>query len=164
MKSVEVKHGNHPVVLAIPHTGSYIPEEILKAVTQPAKQLIDTDWNVHCLHDCHSIRSRISNLFPSYPPVFNIGTYDGTTCSPAIENNVRDICEQSDAFTTVVNDRFKESWTTRNYGQPSTGIHAIQMELGQSTYMLESSPWIYNDKKAQMLTRVLARILKALVA
>ena len=77
MKSVEVKHGNHPVVLAIPHTGSYISEEILKTFLEPTKQLIDTDWNVHRLYDCHSIRSRISNLFPSRLPVFNIETNSG---------------------------------------------------------------------------------------
>ena len=58
MRSVEIKHDNHPVVLAIPHTGNYIPEEILKTFTEPAKQLIDTDWNVHRLYDSHSIRSR----------------------------------------------------------------------------------------------------------
>ena len=58
MRSVEIKHDNHPVLLAIPHTGNYILEEILKAFTETAKQLIDTDWNVHRLYDSHSIRSR----------------------------------------------------------------------------------------------------------
>ena len=62
MRSVEIKHDNHPVVLAIPHTGNYIPDEILMTFKEPAKQLIDTDWNVHRLYDCHSIRSRYPEL------------------------------------------------------------------------------------------------------
>ncbi|MGH8425122.1 MAG: N-formylglutamate amidohydrolase, partial [Pseudomonas fluorescens] len=36
-----------------------------------------------------------------------------------------------------VNGRFKGGWTTRHYGRPDDGIHAIQMELAQRGYMAE---------------------------
>ncbi len=41
-------------------------------------------------------------------------------------------------YTAVLNGRFKGGWTTRHYGRPAEGLHAIQMELAQSTYMIES--------------------------
>ncbi|HMO77464.1 MAG TPA: N-formylglutamate amidohydrolase, partial [Sphingopyxis sp.] len=37
----------------------------------------------------------------------------------------------------VVNGRFKGGWTTRHYGRPKQGVHAIQMELAQRGYMAE---------------------------
>ena len=257
MKVFEIKQGNLPVVLAVPHTGQLIPEEIFRTFTNSAKQLSDSDWNVHrlyddllpdatvvralfhryvidpnrdplgsslytdshttalcplttfdgdpiylpglepeqfeisrrrsefhapyhkairealqsaqsqhgvaILYDCHSIRSRIPFLFPSQLPDFNIGTVDSSTCALAIENEVRTICEESEKFSTVVNGRFRGGWTTRHYGDPSIGIHAIQMELAQSTYMLEKPPWTYDETKAEILRRVLKRILEALV-
>ena len=44
-------------------------------------------------------------------------------------------------FTTVLNGRFKGGWTTRHYGVPTSGVHAIQMELAQRAYMKEAPPW-----------------------
>ncbi len=258
MKLVEVKQGTLPVVLAIPHTGTFVPKEIFNTFATTGKQLADTDWNIHrlydglvpdatvvralfhryvidpnrdpfgsslytnektttlcpvttfngepiylpgqepddreialrrnqyfmpyhreielalkkvqsqygfaVLYDCHSIRSRIPNLFPSRLPDFNIGTNNSTSCHPAMEHEVCTICEESANFTTVVNGRFRGGWTTRHYGKPVNGIHAIQMELAQSTYMLEEPPWTYDETKAEILRHELKRILDSLVS
>jgi N-formylglutamate amidohydrolase len=39
----------------------------------------------------------------------------------------------------VLNGRFKGGWTTRHYGRPGDGMHAIQMELAQSTHLATRS-------------------------
>ncbi len=119
---------------------------------------------VAILYDCHSIRSEIPYLFDGTLPDFNIGTNQGTTCAPEMEAIVADVCRAAKGYSTVVNARFKGGWTTRHYGQPNAGIHAIQMELAQATYLTaETPPWIYGDIKAKQLRRYLAHVLSALV-
>ena len=88
------------------------------------------------LYDAHSIRSHVPRLFDGELPQFNIGTNGGATCAPELETVVASICAAS-GHSHVVNGRFKGGWTTRHYGHPDAGIHAIQMELAQRGYMIE---------------------------
>ncbi|MFT3687487.1 N-formylglutamate deformylase [Paenirhodobacter sp.] len=117
---------------------------------------------VAILYDCHSIRSHIPFLFEGTLPDFNIGTNLGTTCDPRIEATVRDICAAT-GRTMVVNGRFKGGWTTRHYGRPETGVHAIQMELAQSTHLqTEAPPFAYDEARAETLRETLGAVLRAL--
>lgn len=88
------------------------------------------------LYDAHSIRSRIPRLFEGELPQFNIGTNDGASCAPELTAAVASACALS-GETWVANGRFKGGWTTRHYGQPEQGIHAIQMELAMRGYLAE---------------------------
>jgi formiminoglutamase len=116
------------------------------------------------LYDCHSIRSRIPYLFEGTLPDFNIGTDSGATCDPRVEETARDLCAAT-RRTMAVNGRFKGGWTTRHYGRPSDGVHAIQMELAQSTHLAEEAPpFAYDAAKAAALRETLAAILAALAA
>ena len=85
------------------------------------------------LYDAHSIRSRIPRLFDGELPQFNIGTNGDVTCDPALTAAVSATCTADQ----VVNGRFKGGWTTRHYGQPANGVHAIQMELAIRGYAPE---------------------------
>ncbi|MBU0581669.1 MAG: N-formylglutamate deformylase [Alphaproteobacteria bacterium] len=116
------------------------------------------------LYDCHSIRSTCPFLFEGQLPDFSIGTNDGATCAPEIEEAVRKTCAESEGYTHVVNGRFKGGWTTRHYGRPENGVHAIQMELTQRTHLVsESLPFAYDGgDKAVRLRRVLRQILEQL--
>ncbi|MBB4087587.1 N-formylglutamate deformylase [Sphingomonas carotinifaciens] len=88
------------------------------------------------LYDAHSIRSRIPRLFDGVLPHFNIGTDGGVTCDPALRDAVADICAAS-GLDIVIDGRFRGGWTTRHYGRPCDGIHAIQMELAMRGYLAE---------------------------
>ncbi|MFN3171767.1 MAG: N-formylglutamate deformylase [Hyphomicrobiales bacterium] len=114
------------------------------------------------LYDCHSIRSHIPFLFDGKLPDFNIGTNLGTTCDKAVEAAVSDLCAKAEGYSSTVNGRFKGGWTTRHYGRPSEGWHSIQMELAQSTYMPERSPWTYEPSAAESLRHGLKTILQTL--
>src|SRR5690606_22920386 len=93
----------------------------------------------------------------------NIGTNGGTTCAAEVETMVTGICARAEGYTTVVNGRFKGGWTTRHYGRPDRGVHAIQMELTQSAYLAtERAPFDYDDDKAGRLRHHLKDILAAL--
>jgi formiminoglutamase len=117
---------------------------------------------VAVLYDCHSIRSRIPHLFEGLLPDLNIGTNDGRTAAPKIEAAARDAAAAS-GFTHVVNGRFKGGWTTRRYGAPGAGVHAIQMELAQRRYLAsEEPPFDYHESEAEHLRETLRDILAAI--
>ena len=256
MTPVSIKQGTGPIVLGLPHTGTFVPDDIAATLNQNGRKLADTDWHIDrlydglltsattvranfhryvidanrdpeggslypgqnttglipltdfdglniwdtpptahdikarrlefhapyhdalltelnrvreihgvaILYDCHSIRSNIPFLFDGTLPDFNIGTNNGTTCAPIIESVVESACADADAFySSVTNGRFKGGWTTRHYGQPHKGIHAIQMELAQSTYLTaEEPPWVYHEEKASELRDRIAHILSAI--
>ena len=88
------------------------------------------------LYDCHSIRSRIPRLFDGELPHFNIGTNGGSSCDPALAADVEGLCAGS-GFSHVANGRFKGGFITRHYGDPASGVHAVQMELACRGYMQE---------------------------
>jgi len=251
MTPVEVIRGDGPVVLGMPHTGTYVPPHVWGCMNETGRSLADTDWNIDrlytgvlpgativratfhryvidanrdpsgaslypgqnttglvpltdfdgrpiwdtppndaeiatrrdawhapyhaaladelarvrylhgtaVLYDCHSIRSEIPFLFEGRLPDFNIGTNGGTSCAPAITALAEEVCGDSQGYTTVTDGRFRGGWTTRHYGRPSDGWHAIQMELAQSTYMREEPPWTYLEKSAAKLRRPLADLL-----
>ena len=118
---------------------------------------------VAILYDCHSIRSHIPFLFDGTLPDFNIGTNLGTTCAPEIEAAVQNLCEMAKGYSSVTNGRFKGGWTARHYGRPADGLHTIQMELAQSTYLKdEAAPWTYDTEKSARLRGYLKTILTTL--
>ena len=117
---------------------------------------------VAILYDCHSIRSSIPHLFDGRLPDLNIGTNEGRTCAPQIEALVAGVAAAS-PFTHVVNGRFKGGWTTRHYGKPGEGVHAIQMELAQHLYLAsEAPPFAYDEARAAPLRRTLRDMLAGL--
>lgn len=117
------------------------------------------------LYDCHSIRSHIPFLFEGKLPDFNIGTDMGKTCAREIERIAVEVTAAADGYTSILNGRFKGGWTTRHYGKPETRVHAIQMELAQSTHLQsEELPFAYDTAKAERLRVHLKAILTGIEA
>lgn len=255
MTPVTVAQGSGPIVLGMPHTGTFMPDDVNANLNENGRKLADTDWqidqlydgliadvttvkanfhryvidanrdpegaslypgkntttlvpltdfdslniwdtlpttadiagrrtafhvpyhtalraelervrNLHgvaILYDCHSIRSDIPHLFEGILPDINIGTNNGTTCAKRIEQATVEIFARADGYNSTLNGRFKGGWTTRHYGQPQSGIHVIQMELAQSTYLTdEAAPWAYDQAKADRLRPHLTKILNTL--
>lgn len=257
MTPVRVSPGSSPVILAFPHVGTFVPDDIAAELNDEGTKLRDTDWHVDrlyagllsgvttvtatfhryvidanrdpsgaslypgqnttglvpltdfdnqplwlpgmepdqaeiahrrkafhapyhaaiaaeiervrelhgiaILYDCHSIRSRCPFLFEGLLPDFNIGTDNGRSCSPEIEQSVAEICKDAAGYTSVVNGRFRGGWTTRHYGKPQAGVHAIQMELTQSSHLAtEEPPFAYDEAKAEELRVHLREILERL--
>jgi len=255
MNVVETSRGDGPIVLGLPHTGTYVPDDIYGNLNARGQGLDDTDWHIHTLYDgllegvtsvratfhryvidanrdplgaslypgqnttglvpltdfdgldiwnnepnkaeiearrqefhapyhaalaaelervreingfailydCHSIRANIPFLFDGVLPDFNIGTNLGATCDPKVEEAVVRICHDAEGYTSILNGRFKGGWTTRHYGRPTDGVHAIQMELAQSTYLsTEAAPWELDNSKAEKLRTHLQLILNNL--
>ncbi len=256
MRPVSIVQGSGPIVLGLPHTGTFVPDDVAARLNENGRKLADTDWHIDrlyagqhpdvttvranfhryvidanrdpageslypgqntttlvpltdfdgveiwddppteaeidarrrefhapyhaaleaelmrvrdlrgvaILYDCHSIRSHIPFLFEGTLPDFNVGTNGGTTCAPEIEAATVAICAAAPC-TSVLNGRFKGGWTTRHYGRPAENIHAIQMELAQSTYLTdEAAPWTCDAAKSAALRPYLTSILTELAA
>lgn len=117
-------------------------------------------YGIVVLYDCHSIRSTIPFLFDGVLPVFSIGTDGGRTCAAIGEVTVGDRCDAAPGMDRVVNGRFRGGWTTRHYGDPANGVHAIQMELAQRAYLeAEAPPWRYAPDVAAPTRKVLRAAL-----
>jgi formiminoglutamase len=120
------------------------------------------------LYDCHSIRSQIPRLFAGVLPNFNLGTHSGASCAPELTARLEAVCENS-GFSRVTNGRFKGGYTTRHYGRPADGVHAVQMELACRGYLREPGggvtgadwPCEYDEAVAAPLRAVLERVLAA---
>ena len=116
------------------------------------------------LYDAHSIRSRIPRLFGGELPQFNLGTNGGTTCAPALEAALVEVCAASDQ-SYVNNGRFKGGWTTRHYGAPEAGVHAVQMELAMRGFMAEPAEPSPENWPAQLAAEpAILPSLRALIA
>ena len=121
------------------------------------------------LYDCHSIRSVVPRLFDGKLPELNIGTDMGMTCDAALSDAV---VAASASRSHVLNGRFRGGWTTRHYGQPDKGIHAIQMETAMRAYLDEPAgepnesnwPPEWNPDRAAGLRTDLRKILAAAMA
>lgn len=122
------------------------------------------------LYEAHSIRSRVPRLFEGELPQFNLGTNSGVTCADALTAAVEAACD-APGRSRVTNGRFKGGWTTRRYGQPASGVHAIQMELACRGYMddpvqptAETWPTPFHADRAEPLRAVLENVLNACLA
>jgi formiminoglutamase len=120
------------------------------------------------LYEAHSIRSIIPRLFDGPLPHFNIGTNSGASCDPGLASTIKAICGAG-PFSHVLNGRFKGGYTTRHYGRPKTGVHAVQMELACRGYMDDPAepptpqtwPSPYDPAQAAPLRAVLDQVLQA---
>lgn len=115
------------------------------------------------LLDLHSIRTRVPRLFDGRLPDLNLGTNDGRSCDPFLEERAASVLRDADSFSHVVNGRFKGGFITRHYGRPDEGVHALQLEIAQSCYMDESDPRGWDENRAAPLTGVLERLVTGLI-
>lgn len=123
---------------------------------------------VAVLYEAHSIRSLIPRLFDGPLPHFNIGTNSGASCHPALAAGIEAACDAS-GLSRVTNGRFKGGYTTRHYGQPEAGVHAVQMELACRGYMDDPAepptpdtwPAPYRPAQAAPMRAALTEVLSA---
>lgn len=114
------------------------------------------------LYDCHSIRSVVPRFFDGTLPDLNVGTANDNSADPALLQKLVPILENS-PYSHVTNGRFKGGYITRHYGDPANHIHALQMEIGQKTYMDEIYPYFYRQDRAATLKPMLQNILATMI-
>ncbi|MDR5837330.1 N-formylglutamate deformylase [Caballeronia sp. LZ034LL] len=130
------------------------------------KRLRERHANV-LLWEAHSIASVLPRLFDDKLPDLNIGTQDGRTAAASVQQEV-ERAAAAGPFTWIANGRFKGGYITRHFGAPQDGVHAVQLEMCQSTYMNEAAPFEYRPEVAQQVEPVVENMvsgaLRAVVA
>ena len=116
------------------------------------------------LIDAHSIRPSIPSLFDGRLPDLNFGMNDGRTASTALRETVRHWGDGQGGYSFVIDGRFKGGYTTRHYGRPETGIHALQIEIVQDRYLNMAAPHLYDEAIAAPLSRALRPLVERLLA
>jgi N-formylglutamate deformylase len=113
------------------------------------------------LWDAHSIRSVLPRFFEGQLPDLNLGTADGASCDAGLAQQLLQIAQTAPGHTAVLNGRFKGGHITRHYGAPARGIHAVQLEMTQCSYMQEQMPFDFLPERAARIQPTLQRLLQA---
>lgn len=115
------------------------------------------------LLDAHSIAAEIPRLFEGTLPELNLGTADGRSADEGLTRRLAETLSGAPGYRLAVNGRFKGGYITRHYGAPAHGIHAVQLELAQRTYMREAPPYDYLPERAEQVRPVLRRFVEAML-
>ena len=160
--------GKQPIYLLGKAPNKAQIDQRIQAYWQPYhKALADQLERIKAIHgyallwDAHSIASVVPRFFTGTLPDLNLGTAESLSCRPDLGNDLFKIMQQSQ-FSAVRDSRFKGGYITRHYGQPQGDIHAVQMEIAQSTYMEEHSDNGYDETKAAKLGEFLQTMILAL--
>ena len=62
-------------------------------------------------------------------------------------------------YSAVLNGRFTGGYITRRYGDPANGVHAVQLELSEVTYMDEQPPYGFREDLAARVRPQLRALL-----
>ena len=113
------------------------------------------------LIDCHSMPSiggPMDNDKGNQRVDVVLGNKFGEACSPKLINFVEDHFK-AQGMIVRRNQPFAGGYTTRHYGSPETGIHALQIEINRALYMNEESIARhagYDDLKAKISALLMA--------
>ena len=99
-------------------------------------------------------------LFEGRLPDLNLGTHQGRSCMPKLESAITQALEASRGhYSAVVNGRFKGGYITRYYGEPSQGVHAVQLELSQRVYLRDERSPHWDATYAQSISDVILGLI-----
>lgn len=112
------------------------------------------------LWDCHSIRQFVPTIHKEKFPDLILGDADGTSASPGlIETAIKNL--ESNGYSFQHNYPFKGGYITRQYGQPSENVHALQLEMSKVKYM-DDAEKTYSEERANKMRKVLSKTLEGL--
>lgn len=258
MKLFELHRGDAPLVVSVPHSGTYVPADIADRLTPAAQSLPDTDWHVAQLYDfaadlgatvvvathsryvvdlnrdpsgvalyagqdetgivptttfdrepiyrpgqepdqvevdrrivsfwhpyhaelgrqlarlkaahqrvvlfdAHSIRSQVPRFFEGVLPHFNLGSRGGSAADPGLVDAAAAVLGRAKGYTMARDGRFRGGYITQAGGAPEHGVHALQLEMAQHSYMDEAPPYYFLPERAELIRPILRDLLAAVL-
>ncbi len=94
------------------------------------------DFGAAILVDCHSMPSSAGHKDERPRPEFVLGDRYGTSCVGTLAETVESTL-RSLGYTVSRNKPYAGGFITEHYGNPSAGLHAIQLEINRALYMDE---------------------------
>jgi len=94
------------------------------------------DFGAAVLIDCHSMPSVAGSKDDRPRADFVIGDRYGTSCVPVVAETI-EAALTGVGYSVSRNKPYAGGFITEHYGNPSVGIHAIQLEVNRALYMDE---------------------------
>ncbi len=122
-------------------------------ITQLLQEL-KQDFPHVLLFDAHSIKRYVPTISAEKFPSLILGNQDHKTADLKLIQCGLDSLGKDNLYSVSDNYPFKGGHITRYFGQPSKGIHALQLEMSQDIYMDEEIVK-YNVAKAETVQLLL---------
>ena len=111
-----------------------------------------------CYHiDLHTMPSKALLNFKKEPDIV-LGDNFGKSCSIELISYFQNVFQEN-GFTVEVNNPYAGGFITRNYGNPSKGVHTIQIEINRKIYMDENK---LSLKDMNIIQEIFAKIFNNL--
>ena len=94
------------------------------------------DFGAAMLLDCHSMPSSGGGRDERVRPEFVLGDRYGTSCTGIVAETVEKTLRAL-GYSVSRNKPYAGGFITEHYGNPSAGLHAIQLEINRALYMDE---------------------------
>ena len=107
--------------------------------------------------DAHSIRHKVPSIQLSVFPELILGDYEKRSAHPMLISKAIELLGSS-AYSFAHNHPFKGGHITRYFGNPSKGVHALQLEMSKLNYM-NLSEVNYNEIRASQIKDLLKNTL-----
>lgn len=138
-------------------------EGIYKPYHQTLQRLLSTTLNnfgVAVLIDCHSM-PQLNRTKDRAAPDIVLGDRYGTSCAPQITELAESLFA-STGLRVARNRPYAGGHTTKTYGTPQHGIHALQIEISRHLYMSEVTLTRNANFPAveQVITRLIATLMQ----
>ena len=119
---------------------------------------------IAALWDAHSIRSVLPRFFEGKLPDLNLGTANGASCDPALAQALLGIAKDAHRATPACSTAASRAATSRaSTASPAQGVHAVQLEMTQCSYMQEALPFDYLPDVAARVQPHVRRMLEAVL-
>jgi N-formylglutamate deformylase len=119
---------------------------------------------VAVLFDAHSIQRHVPSIRTEPFPDMILGTRDGKSAAPEIIEAALNALRRGGKWNVAHNDPFKGGHITRWFAKPSSGIHALQLEMSQDIYMQDRAPQALDQEKLKVLRPGLKQLLETIAA
>lgn len=119
-------------------------------------------WKNVLLFDAHSIKRHVPSIRLTPFPDIVVSDQLGKTAHPRL---VSSTLSALSALQVAYNDPFMGGHITRTFGQPDSGVHALQLEMSQDLYMNEILTKRDADKERRVqliLQQLLQQLAKTL--
>ncbi|MFT4061849.1 MAG: N-formylglutamate amidohydrolase [Edaphocola sp.] len=113
------------------------------------------------LFDAHSIRKSVPGISAAPFPDLVLGDNDGKTAASNIITAACNVLVNC-GYQFAHNHPFKGGHITRSFGQPSEGIHALQLEMAKTNYM-DATETRYAPAKAAKIQVMLRQLFAHLL-
>lgn len=114
------------------------------------------------LWDCHSIRRSVPTIQKDPFPDLILGSADGISASPGLIETALSSLEHSE-WEVRHNHPFKGGYITRHYGKPTSGSHALQLEMSKVNYM-DDAEREYHPVRAGKMRQLLQQTFERLIS